>query len=148
LSLKNILQNDLKEAMKAKNIFLRDTLRNGIMSPIKQIEVDERRELSDADILKIIQKGIKQREDSIEQYRAGNREDLIEKEQNEIDILLNYLPKQLSDDELESKIKEIVESLNAQSMKDMGKVMGVATKSLSGSADGKRISAMVKSLLS
>jgi len=148
LSLKNILQNDLKEAMKAKNIFLRDTLRNGIMSPIKQIEVDERRELSDADILKIIQKGIKQREDSIEQYRAGNREDLIEKEQNEIDILLNYLPKQLSDEELESKIKEIVESLNAQSMKDMGKVMGVATKSLSGSADGKRISAMVKSLLS
>lgn len=148
MSLKNILQNDLKEAMKAKNIFLRDTLRNGIMSPIKQIEVDERRELSDADILKIIQKGIKQREDSIEQYRAGNREDLIEKEQNEIDILLNYLPKQLSDDELESKIKEIVESLNAQSMKDMGKVMGVATKSLSGSADGKRISAMVKSLLS
>lgn len=148
MSLKNILQNDLKEAMKAKNIFLRDTLRNGIMSPIKQIEVDERRELSDADILKIIQKGIKQREDSIEQYRAGNREDLIEKEQNEIDILLNYLPKQLSDEELESKIKEIVESLNAQSMKDMGKVMGVATKSLSGSADGKRISAMVKSLLS
>ena len=147
MSLKNKISQDLKEAMKAKDNKTRDALRL-LNSAFKQIEVDERRELSDEDVIKIIQKQIKQREDSIEQYKKANRDDLIEKEQKEIDIYKTYLPKQLNDDELQSEVENIIKETGATSMKDMGKVMGIASKKLAGKADGKRISAIVKSLLS
>ena len=144
--LKKRLQEDLKQAMKEKDTFKRDTVRF-LMSAIKQVEVDTRKELTDADIIKIIQKSVKQREDAAAQYKEGGREDLYEKEMQEAEILKSYLPKQLSDEELEAKLKEIIAEVGATSLKDMGKIMGVATKKLAGVADGKRINETVKKLL-
>ncbi|WP_281950855.1 GatB/YqeY domain-containing protein [Nitrosophilus kaiyonis] len=144
--LKKRLQEDLKNAMREKDNFKRDTIRF-LMSAIKQVEVDTRKELNDADIIKIIQKSIKQREESANQYKEAGREDLYEKEMKEAEILKSYLPKQLSDEELETEIKKIIEEVGATSLKDMGKIMGVATKKLAGIADGKRINQMVKKIL-
>jgi len=146
MSLKAKLQQDLKEAMKAKDTFKRDTIRF-LMSAIKQVEVDSRKELSDEDIIKIIQKSIKQREEAAAQYKEAKRDDLYEKEIKEAEILKSYLPEQLSDIELEDEVKKIIEEVGATSLKDMGKIMGVATKRLAGRADGKRINMMVKKLL-
>lgn len=143
MSLKEQLKNDLKDAMKAKDLVKRDSIR-AINTMIKQIEVDERKELTNEDILKLIQKGIKQREEAAEQYKAASREDLVEKEMQQVEVFKEYLPKQLSDEELEAGMKEIIEQVGAQSMKDMGKVMGVATKKFAGIADGKRINETVK----
>ena len=140
------LKDDMKVAMREKNILKRDTIRL-IMSAVKQIEVDERREVSQDDVMKIIQKGVKQREDAISFAKDGGRDDLVEQNQNEIAILKEYLPKQLSDEELEVAVKAIIEKVGAKSMKDMGKVMGVASKELSGKADGKRINGVVKGIL-
>ncbi len=146
MSLKEQLQQDLKTAMKEKETFKRDTIRF-LMSAIKQVEVDTRKELSDEDIVKIIQKSVKQREEAARQYKEGGREDLYEKEMKEAKLLKAYLPKQLSDEELKAELVQIIEEVGATSMKDMGKVMGVATKKLAGKADGKRINQMVKELL-
>jgi hypothetical protein len=104
-------------------------------------------DLDDADELKIVQKLIKQRRDSAAEYLANNRKDLADKENAEADVLSAYLPKQLSVEELEVGIKEIVATVGATSMKDMGKVMGVASKKFAGVADGKTISDIVKKLL-
>jgi uncharacterized protein YqeY len=145
-SLKTSLQERLKEAMKAKDNFTRDCVRS-ITSAIKQVEVDTRNELSDDDIIKIIIKMVKQREDAVVQFRDGGRDDLVQKEQGEIDFLREYLPKQLSDSELEEKLKEIIKNVGATTLKDIGKVMGSATKSIGANADGKRVSEMTKKLL-
>jgi uncharacterized protein YqeY len=146
MSLKEQLKNDLKEAMREKNIVKRDSIR-AINTMIKQIEVDERKELNDEDVIKLIEKGIKQREEAATQYKEASREDLVQKELEQVDIFKSYLPKQLSDEELQNGMKAIIEQVNAQSMKDMGKVMGVATKEFAGVASGKRINEMVKKLL-
>lgn len=147
MSLKDNLKSDLKEAMKSKDVLKRDVIRF-LNSAVKQIEVDERRELSDSDILKVIQKSIKQRVDSIAQYRDANRDDLADKEEAEVKLLKKYLPEQLSDGELETKLKEIISKVEATTMRDIGKVMQVATKELSNVADGKRINQIAKSILS
>jgi uncharacterized protein YqeY len=147
MSLKDQIQNDIKEAMKAKDVERRDALRL-LSSAMKQIEVDERKELSDDDVIAIIQKQIKQRNDAAAQYKDAGRDELYDKEMAEIAVFETYLPAQLDDAELESAIKAIIEKTGASSMKDMGKVMGVASKELAGQADGKRISARVKQLLS
>ena len=146
MSLREDINEDVKEAMKAKDTKKRDALRL-LTSAFKQIEVDQRKELSDEDIINIIQTQIKRRNDSATQYKDANRQDLMQKELDEIAYYEVYLPEQLSDEELESKIKEIIQKVDATSKKDMGKVMGVATKELNGVADGKRISQCVKSLL-
>ncbi len=146
MSLKEQLKSDLKEAMRAKEILKRDTIRS-INTMIKQIEVDQRVELDDNDIIKLIQKGIKQREEAISQFKDASREDLVENEQNQIDIYSLYLPKQLSDEELETIIKDIISEVGATSMKDMGKVMNPAKEKVGGSADGKRINEIVKKIL-
>ena len=147
MSLKEQLKEDLKTAMRDKDAVKRDSIR-AINTMIKQIEVDERKELNDEDVIKLIQKGIKQREEAVVQYKAASREDLVQKEQEQIDVFMLYLPKQLSDEELEAGMKEIIAQTGAASMKDIGKVMGVATKQFAGVADGKRINETVKKLLS
>lgn len=138
--------SDIKEAMKAKDVFKRDTLRM-LSSALKQIEVDERKELTNEDITKIIQKQIKQREDAAAQYKEAGRDDLYETEVKEAAVFKDYLPKQLDDTELEAKVKEIIENVGAASMKDIGKVMGMASKALAGQADGRRINEAAKKLL-
>lgn len=147
MSLKEKLNEDLKQAMRDKEVVKRDSIR-AINTMIKQIEVDERRVLDDAEVIKLVQKGIKQREEAISQYRAASRDDLVQKEQEQVDVFMLYLPKQLSDEELENGMKEIISEVGATSLKDMGKVMGVASKKFAGVADGKRINEMVKKLLS
>ncbi len=146
MNIKEQIQYDLKEAMKKKDTFKRDTLRF-LMSAIKQVEVDLRKELNNEKILKIIQKSIKQREEAAVQYKEGGREDLYEKEMNEAKILKTYLPAQLSDEELKEEIQAIIKEVGASSLKDIGQVMQVATKKLAGKADGRRISQKVKELL-
>ena len=146
MSLKEKLNEDLKQAMRDKEVVKRDSIR-AINTMIKQVEVDERRVLDDAEVIKLIQRGIKQREEAISQYSAAGRDDLVQKEQDQVDVFMQYLPKQLSDDELETGMKEIISEVGATSLKDMGKVMGAASKKFAGVADGKRINEMVKKLL-
>lgn len=147
MSLKEQINNDIKTAMKEKDVATRDALRL-LSSAMKQIEVDERKELSDEDVIKIIQKQVKQRNDAMTQYRDAGREDLYEKEASEAAIFETYLPKQLSDEELETAIRAIITQTGAATMKDIGKVMGAASKTLGAQADGKRINECAKKLLS
>jgi uncharacterized protein YqeY len=146
MSLRVQIKDDIKAAMKAKDTAKRDALRL-LDSAMKQIEVDERKELSDDDVLAIISKQVKQRNDSATQYKEAGRDDLLEKELAEIAIFETYLPAQLSDDELTTAVKEIIAQTGATSMKDMGKVMGAAKAKIGNLADGKRINECVKALL-
>jgi len=146
MSLRETINQHVKEAMKAKDTKKRDALRL-LTSAFKQIEVDERKELSDEDVIKIIQTQIKRRNDAATQYKDANREDLMQIELDEIAYYEVYLPKQLSEEELETEVRTIIEKTGASSMKDMGKVMGMASKELAGRADGKRISDTVKKAL-
>lgn len=146
MSLRETINNDVKDAMKAKDTKKRDALRL-LTSAFKQIEVDERKELSDEDVIKIIQTQIKRRNDAATQYRDAGRDDLLQIELDEIEIYTPYLPAQLSDDELSSALKEIIKIVEATTFKDIGKVMGMANKELAGKADGKRINECVRSLL-
>jgi uncharacterized protein YqeY len=147
MNLRDTINCDIKDAMKAKDAKKRDALRL-LSSAFKQIEVDERRELSDDDVIKIILTQVKRRDDAATQYKAAHREDLMQIELDEIAYYKAYLPTQLSDEELTLAIKEIIAKTASSSIKDLGKVMGVATKELSGKADGKRVSECAKALLS
>jgi len=147
MSLKEQIKNDIKDAMRAKETVKRDTLRN-IQAAVKQIEVDERREVSDADVEAIMMKYLKQREDAKIQFAEAGRDDLVEKEEAEIAIVKAYLPEPMDDAELESVLKEVIASVGAESMKDMGKVMGAAKNTIGSRADGGRINQIVKKLLS
>ena len=147
MTLNEQIKSDIKEAMRAKDTIKRDTLRN-IQVAIKQIEVDERRELSDNDVEAILMKYIKQREDAKTQFSGAGREDLVSKEETEIAIVKVYLPEPMDDTELEATLKTIITSTGAQGMKEMGKVMGEAKMTIGSRADGGRINQMVKKLLS
>lgn len=146
MTLRETINQDVKNAMKARDAKKRDALRL-LTSAFKQIEVDERRDLSDDDVIKIIQTQVKRRNDSATQYRDAGREDLMQIELDEIATYEPYLPAQLSDEELTSALKAIIQKVGATSMKEMGKVMGMASKELAGIADGKRINVCVKTLL-
>ena len=146
MSLKERIRNDIKEAMRAKNAALRDTLRN-LSAAIKQIEVDERRELSDSDVEAVLMKYIKQREDAIAQFKEAGRDDLVAKDQAEVEVVKKYLPEPMEDAELEATIKKVIAEVGAETMKDMGKVMGKAKALIGSRADGGRISQTVKRLL-
>lgn len=147
MNLKDQIKSDVKDAMRAKEVRKRDTLRN-IQASIKQIEVDERRDVTDADVESILMKYLKQREDAKVQFADAGRNDLVEKEDEEIAIIKTYLPEPMDDTELEAVLKEVITSVGAESMKDMGKVMGGAKSAIGSRADGGRINIMVKKLLS
>ena len=147
MNLKEQIKNDIKEAMRAKDTVKRDTLRN-IQASVKQIEVDERRDVTDADLENIMMKYLKQREDAKTQFAEAGRQDLVEKEDAEIAIVQSYLPEPMDDTELEAVLKEVIADTAAVSMKDMGRVMGAAKIAIGSRADGGRINQMVKKLLS
>jgi len=147
MNLKDQIKSDVKDAMRAKEVVKRDTLRN-IQASIKQIEVDERRDVTDADVEAILVKYLKQREDAKTQFGDAGRDDLVAKEDVEIAIIQAYLPEPMDDTELESVLKEVIATVGAESMKDMGKVMGAAKSAIGSRADGGRINVMVKKLLS
>ena len=148
MSLEAHISNDIKEAMKAKDRIRLEALR-GVKKEMIEAKTSKgaAEELTDADVMKIIQKMVKQRKDSAELFKSQNREDLAEKELAEVEAINVYLPAQLSQEELQPIVKAIIEKVGAASMKEMGKVMGVASKELAGKADGKDISAVVKQLL-
>jgi uncharacterized protein YqeY len=140
------IKADIKSAMRAKETAKRDTLRN-IQALVKQIEVDERREVTDIDMEAILMKYAKQREDAIAQFSQAGREDLVTKEEAELEVVKAYLPEPMSNKELEETLKEIISDIGATSMKDMGRIMSQAKEIIGSRADGSRINSCVKSIL-
>ena len=130
-----------------KDNFVRDTLRL-FMAEVQRFEIDNKEEVDDAKAVQIINKMIKQRNDSISQFRNGGRDDLADKEQSEVDVLSKYKPEQLSEEDVAVKVKEAIEEVNASSMADMGKVMGILKSTLAGTADMGMVSNVVKNELS
>lgn len=146
MSLKQKLQEDLKSSMKNK-----DTVRKSVVTliraSIKQSEVDNRVELEDEDIIDIIAKQLKQRKDVLVQFKDAKREDLVSEAEAEIEVLKEYLPQQLSEEELSEIVKSTISELGATSMKDMGKIMSAMKPKVKGRADGKLINELVKNNL-
>ena len=146
MSLKDQITEDMKSAMRAKDAARLLTIR-GLLAACKQREVDERIVLDDAAVIAIIDKLVKQRKDSITQFAAGNRPDLVEKESAELTVLESYLPQRLGADEVAAEIASIVAELGATGPADMGKVMGAVKTRLAGNADMALVSAAVKKAL-
>jgi len=146
MSLKAKITEDMKSAMRAKAAPRLSAIRL-LLAAMKQREVDERVELSDADILAIIEKMLKQRRDSVTQYEAGGRQDLADVEKFEIEVLSGYMPQQLSDTEIAGEVAAAVAAAGAKGMQDMGKVMAILKSKLAGRADMAKISSLVKAKL-
>ena len=144
--LKEKLLDELKNAMRDKNINRKNVIQM-VRAAILQVEKDKQIELNDDEILQIIAKESKKRKDSIPDYEKGGRQDIVDQIKEEIEVLSEFLPKQLSPEELEEKIKVIIEKVGATSIKDMGKVMKTAKEELGATADGKSINEVVKKLL-
>lgn len=145
--LKEKLNAEFRQAMKDKDTLRRSVLRM-VLASVKNAEIARRAELSDGDVLGLISKEVKQHEDSIQAFKDGNRPDLREKEEAELAILLEYLPKQLSRVEIIAEAKQVIEELGAQGLADKGKVMPKIIAKLKGQADGKEINEVVTELLS
>ena len=146
-ALKTQITNDMKLAMKAKDKAALKALRM-ILGAIKQREVDERIELNDTQAMAVIQKMVKQRKDSISQFSDAGRTDLVEVEEAELLIINNYMPKQLGEDEVKAAVVKAISDTGADSMKDMGKLMGILKSQLDGKADMGQVSQLIKSKLS
>jgi uncharacterized protein YqeY len=146
MSLKNQITEDMKSAMKAGD---KDRLKvvRLIMAAIKQVEVDTRNELDDAGVLGVLEKMVKQRRDSVEQFEKGGREDLAAIERAEIEVIQAYLPEQLSADEIAALVDEVIAATGAESIRDMGKVMGQIKAKAAGRADMGAVGATVKERL-
>jgi hypothetical protein len=140
------IREDLKTAMKARDATRVDALRF-LLSEIKNVGINEKRELDDGVVTGVLQKLTKQRREGMEQFRSAGREDLVKKEEGELAILQAYLPQQLSEEELEANVRAVIAQVGATSRKDMGKVMKAAVERLSGAADGRRIQGVVQKLL-
>ena len=147
MALKAQITEDMKAAMRAKETSRLGTIRL-LLSAMKQREVDERIELSDADVMGIIEKMIKQRRESIVQYEKGGRADLADAEKFEVGVLSGYLPQQMTEAEVASEIDAAMASTGAKAMPDMGKVMAILKPKLAGRADLAKVSAQVKARLS
>lgn len=146
-ALKQRITDDVKQAMRDKDKERLGTLRL-VTAAIKQKEVDERVELDDSAVLAVLDKLAKQYRDSIEQYRQAGREDLVEKETRELNIITEYLPEQLNETDLESLVRKAIDESGATGMQDMGKVMAILKPKVQGRADMGAVSAKVKTLLS
>jgi uncharacterized protein YqeY len=146
MTLKARITEDMKDAMRAKDSARLSTIRL-LLAAIKQREVDERRELSDADVLAVLEKMVKQRRDSITQFEAGKRPDLVAVEQAELAVLQGYQPKQLSDGEIDAAITAAIAATGASGAAGMGKVMAELKGKLAGRADMAAVSAKVKAKL-
>lgn len=145
--LKQLITDDMKLAMKAQDKSALKAIRM-ILGAIKQKEIDERINLDDTQVLAVIQKMVKQRKDSISQFSDAGRSDLVEVEEAELSIINNYMPKQLSEVEIEAAVVKAIADSGADSMKDMGKLMGILKGELDGKADMGQVSQLIKSKLS
>ena len=145
--LKQLITNDMKLALKAQDKSALKAIRM-ILGAIKQKEIDERIDLDDTQVMAVIQKMVKQRKDSISQFSDAGRTDLVEVEEAELSIINNYMPKQLSEAEIEAAVDKAISDSGADSMKDMGKLMGILKGQLDGQADMGMVSQLIKSKLS
>lgn len=146
MSLKAKITEDMKAAMRARETERLSAIRL-ILAAIKQLEVDERKDLSDPEVVSVIEKMMKQRRDSIAQFQAAGRKDLADKETFELGLLSSYLPQQLSEEEIASEVASIVAQTGAKGVSDMGKVMGLLKAKLAGRADMAKVSTLVKAKL-
>ena len=146
MSLKDRISEDMKEAMKAHEKDRLAVIRM-VRSAIRQTEIDGKKELDDEGVIAVISKELKMRKDSLEEFGKGGREDLVEKTRAEIEVLLPYLPEQLSEEEVKAMVEDAVKETGAASVKDMGKVMGVLMPKVKGRADGKLVNRLVKAAL-
>ncbi len=146
MSIRQQMEADMKTAMKERDNERRDALRY-VISAFKYAEIDAKGELTPEDELRLVRQQVKQRQDSIEQFRAGDREDLAEKEEAQLKILEHYLPQQMSDDELATFVANGIAEAGAEGPKDMGKVMGLLNKQADNRVDGRRLSTAVKEAL-
>ena len=147
LSLLDTINQDLKAAMLSKDVIVRDTLRM-LIADIKRFEIDERVEADDTKVSDLINKNVKQRRDSIAQFKSGGREDLVATEKEQLNVILKYLPEQLSEKEIQKLVQDGIAAVSAESMKDMGKLMGHLKPIFEGKADMSIVSKLVKELLS
>ena len=147
MSLKARITDDMKTSMKAKEAARLSAIRL-LLAAIKQREVDERKDLADAEVLGVIEKMLKQRRDSISQYESAGRQDLADTEKFEVEVLSAYMPQQLSDAEIAAEVQAAIAQTGAKGAADMGKVMGVVKGKLAGRADMGKVSALVKAGLS
>lgn len=146
MTMKDKLMQDLKQAMKEKDIIRKNVVQM-IRAAILQVEKDKQVELGDEEIIQIISKEGKKRKDSLEDYKKSGREELVVQIQKEISIINEYLPEQLTEEELKKEVEKVVEELQATSIKDMGKVMKLAKERIGARADGKAINEVVKTFL-
>jgi hypothetical protein len=142
-----LLQEELKAAMKAKDKATLTGLRN-IIGKLKAQRIDKGEDLTDQECIQILQSSVKQLKDSIEQYEKGGRDDLAKVEAFELKLIEKYLPEQLKDDDVRALVRKTIKSIGAQSMQDMGRVMGTVMKDLAGAADGKMVQRIVQAELS
>ena len=145
-TLKTQITDTLKTAMKAKDMATVTVIRS-VQAAIKQIEIDERIELDDAQVLNVVEKQVKQRKESIKAFQGAGREDLASKEQAELEVISQFLPEAMSEDELDSLIAQTIEAQGATSMKDMGKVMNSLRPIIAGRADPAQVSSKIKEKL-
>ena len=146
MNLKSQVEQDIRRAMKARSETELSTLRL-LMAALKQQEIDHRIELTDADVLTIIEKMTKQRKESLRIFREAQRDELADKEQAELDILMSYMPQQINPGEAKAAVQAAISEADAQGPKDMGKVMGILKSQLAGKADFSALSAIVKEML-
>ena len=146
MTLKERLMEDMKVSMRNKET-LKKSVITMIRASVKQKEVDDRVDLNDDDVIELIAKQLKQRKDALVEFEKAERDDLIAQTKAEIEILASYLPQQLTDEELEAVVRDAVAEVNAQSVRDMGKIMGKVMAVAKGRVDGKRINEMVKKVL-
>ena len=146
MTLKERLMEDMKLSMRNKET-LKKSVITMIRASVKQKEVDDRVDVNDDDVIELIAKQLKQRKDALVEFEKAERDDLIAQTKAEIEILASYLPQQLTDEELEAVVRDAVAEVNAQSVKDMGKIMGKVMAVAKGRVDGKRINEMVKKVL-
>lgn len=148
MSIKDQLTEDMKQAMKDReNGKLRLSVIRMVRSNIKNVEINDKKELTDDEVLAVLMKEVKMRQDSLEEFQKAGRSELVAQAEEEIKILKKYLPEALSDEELKGIVAEVVVEVGATTMKDMGKVMPAVMAKTKGRADGKRINAMVRELL-
>lgn len=146
MSIQAKLMDDLKTSMRNKEKVRKNVI-TMVRAAVKQREVDERVELKDEDVIEIISKQVKQKKDSIIEFQKGDRQDLVELTEVEIDILLEYLPLQLTEEELDEIVKATIEEVNAETVKDIGKVMGSVLPKVKGKADGSMVNKLARQYL-
>lgn len=143
MSLKEVLMEDLKDAMRSKNVIKKNTI-TMVRAAIQRKEIDERIDLSEDAILDIISKQLKEKKMAIDEFKKGQRQDLVDLTEKEMEFLLEYLPEQLSEEEIEKIVIETIKEINAQSMKDIGSIMKAVMPKVKGRTDGNMVNKIIK----